>query len=165
MEAKAVFSRKWLKCYVRGNCPFAGRKSRGIAFTEIDDLHDAILRCLEVDLRPGEIMNIGTPVIIPVSLLFERIASAFGAPRPRRIHRTVSLVAGMLMGALYGLVGRTPSFNLEIAKVACMRAGSRSIDRARDLIGFMPQNPDPMLAIKQYYLAGGSTQPAEQARG
>jgi nucleoside-diphosphate-sugar epimerase len=135
-----------------GKLPLCGDGSQGIAFTQIDDLHDAILRCLEADLRPGETMNIGTPTTIPVALLFDRIAAAFGAPRPRRIPKTVFLAAGMLTGAFYGLVRRTPSFNLEIAKVACMRAGPRSIARAQALIGFHPRHPDPLVGIEQQYL-------------
>jgi nucleoside-diphosphate-sugar epimerase len=150
---KGGYFQKMVEMLHQGRLPICGDGSQGIAFTEIDDLHDAILRCLEVDLRPGETMNIGTPAIIPVALIFDRIASAFGAPRPRRIPKTISLAAGMLMGAIYGLVGRTPSFNLEIAKVACMRAGPRSIARAQALIGFQPRHPDPLAAIEQQYLS------------
>ncbi len=150
---KGGYFQKMVEMLREGKLPVCGDGSQGIAFTQIDDLHKAILRCLEVDLRPGETMNIGTPTIIPVALLFDRVAAAFGAPRPRRIPKAVSLAAGTLMGALYGLVGRIPSFNLEIAKVACMRAGPRSIARAQALIGFQPRHPDPLVDIEQQYLS------------
>lgn len=149
---KGGYFQKMVEMLRHGQLPVCGNGSQGIAFTEIDDLHDAILRCLEVDLRPGETMNIGTPIIIPTAFLFDRIAATFGAPRPRRIPKMVALAGGALMGFLYGLVGRTPSFNLEIAKIACMDAGPRSIDRAKSLIGLQPRHPDPLDAIAQKYL-------------
>ncbi len=149
---KGGYFQKMVDMLRLGQLPVCGNGSQGIAFTEIDDLHDAILRCLELNLQPGETMNIGTPTVIPTALLFDRIAAAFGAPRPRRIPKMVALTGGMLMGVLYGFVGRTPSFNLEIAKIACMSAGPRSIDRARSLISFQPRHPNPLDMIDKKYI-------------
>jgi nucleoside-diphosphate-sugar epimerase len=140
-----------------GTLPVAGDGKQNIAFTELDDLHKAIMDCLTAELQPAEIMNIGTPMGLAVGDLYDRIASHFGARRPRRVPISVLLVGGALAGFSFKVLRRTPPFNLDIAKLSCMESGPRSIRKAKTLIGFNPTHPNPMDAIEKYYLTRKGT--------
>ncbi len=138
----------------RGQLPLAGDGHQAISFTARQDLVEAIARCLTADLRPGEVLNVNAPVPVDAARLFDDLASALGAPRPRRIPVPLVYAAGAVAGAIATTLGRRPSFDLDLARLACLRSGPRSIERARRAIGFEPTDQDPRKAIEALFLGG-----------
>lgn len=138
----------------RGRLALAGDGHQGISFTARQDLVEAITRCLVADLRPGEVLNINAPVLVDAATLFDNLASGLGAPRPRRIPVPLVYAVGAAASAVATTLGRRPSFNLDLARLACLRSGPRSIERAREAIGFEPTDEDPRGAIEAIFLGG-----------
>ncbi len=140
----------------RGQLPLAGDGRQGISFTAHQDLVNVIVRCLAADLRPGEVLNVNAPVLVEAASLFDRLATGLGAPRPRRIPVPLVYAFGAAAGAVAAVLGRAPSFNLDLARLSSMRSGPRSIEKARRLIGFRPKDEDPRPAIEAHLLAAAS---------
>ncbi len=138
----------------RGQLPLAGDGRQGISFTALGDLVEVIVRCLTADLRPGEVLNVNAPVPVEAASLFDLLASGLGAPRPRRIPVPVVYAFGAVAGVLAAALGRTPSFDLDLARLSSLRSGPRSIEKARRLVGFEPTDGDPRATIVARFLAG-----------
>ncbi len=145
-----VFGRM-VEMLAHGRLPVVGDGTQRIAFTELEDLLEAVVRSLETDLPPGTTMNIGTPVTVPAGALFDEIARRLGGPRPRRIPVPVVLAYGLLAEAAARLT-KPLAFDLDLARLGYFRCGPRSIEKARRLIGFAPAHPDPTEAIAAHYL-------------
>jgi hypothetical protein len=105
------------------------------------------------------VLNINAPLLVETAALFDRLASGLGGPRPRRIPVPMVYGFGAIAGALARARGLTPSFNLDLARLSCIRSAPRCIDKARARLGFRPTDEDPRAAIETLYLA------AEQASG
>ena len=132
-----------------------------VSLTGLADLVDVIIRCLDAELEPGEIFNV-TSGQLAIHDLFARIAAAHGVPAPRKLPAPLLLGAGVLAGLVSRVTGRPPEFNLDVAKVAVFTGGPRVPDKAIHLLGYQPQQRDPMRTIVSDYLRGPALAVAEK---
>lgn len=122
-----------------------------LSFTERADLVSVIVRCLEGSFTPGDIMNVGTPVLVESGALFDALADRLGVARPRRVPSALLFTLALLSEASFALVGKRPPFDRDIARLVSFTGGVRVIDKARRLLGFEPRHADPMAAILSQY--------------
>ncbi len=148
----------------RGAFPLAGDGRQGISFTAVQDLVEVVTRCLTAQLAPGQVLNVNAPNLVEAAALYDRLASMVGGPRPRRIPESLVYGFGAVAGATARVLGRVPSFNLDLARLSCLRAGPRSIEKARALIGFRPTDEDPRAAIEALFSSAEDASAPRQLR-
>lgn len=137
---------------IRSGSMMIGRShDQNLSLTDLTDLIDVVIACLDQELAPGEIFNV-TSGSLPARDLYVRIAHALDVKPPTAVPAPVVLTAGALAGIYARLRGIPPQFSLDVAKVALFTAGPRATDKARAMLGFRARQPDPMRTVVETYL-------------
>lgn len=136
------FKEVQLNGYINGKVPIIGKGNNAISFTYVGDIVQAIILSINKQGIEGHLFNINTPGLLTINELIELIKSKTKTKPIVRVPEYMGWIVASFAVLIAKIFSGVPFIDFDVVRVATMKSGERSIQKAREMLDFKPKYQD-----------------------